>query len=662
MLLTPLYLLDRASGLLAAQLLSSQTAGTFQFGKLATPASALGTQSWNMPTGWKAVLTIDDEQILVSAMSITAGVVTATIDTRGYNNTQAATHLSDATVSIHITKATTDAIMNHIKQFDEAGLIVPTGIAAVPAITSATVHTFNGADYTSYFVAGRVYFFKVSSTWYRAVVRSSSYGGGNTTVNISGDGLTGSGTILSIGFAFDGSIYGGIDYQLVKECTNVPAQNPPAGYNWLFTKAGGWYSKDSSGNVRFLTRVRATVSSSSGIVACDWSLADVYDITLTENVTQVTHSNGVEGQVYTLRIKQHASAAKTVALNTAGGTRFSNTYSGYTASTDLSSYDILEFKFNATDTKYDLYNISQGFQTSPSASTFTDYGHLFGDGSDGAVAMDGTNTYAAFASKSSGNYTLTRDVFATTLALTNNATLNTAGFRVYATVSVSVASGSTLFRKGGVGSDGSGGTGGAAGTTTGGSTPNGGAGAAGANGPSANGNNATNVTDGLGANGGAGGGSGSSSGGTGATVTAYSGAFQSAWLFEALMNTGTLTALKGGGGGGGGGSGNGGAINAGGGGGGGGGGVLWVSAQAITISSGGVAHADGGAGGRGSTSSNSGGGGGGGGGKVFFRYRTYTNSGTVRANGGAGGNFGSSGSVGTAGSNTGTAAVTLQIP
>lgn len=368
MLLTPLYFLDRASGLLAAQLLSSQTVGTFQFGKVATPASALGTQSWTMPSGYKAVLTIDDEQILVSAMSYSSGVVTATIDTRGYNNTQAATHASDSTVSIHLTKAGVDAIINHLKQFDEAGLIVPTNIAAVPAITSATVHTFTGADYTSYFVAGRVYFFKVSSTWYRAVVRSSSYGGGNTTVNISGDGLTGSGTILSIGFAFDGSIYGGIDYQLIKECTNVPGQNPPSGYNWLFTKAGGWYTKDSSGNIRFLTRVRASVSSSGGVVACDWSVADIYDLTLTENVTQVTHSNGVEGQKYTLRITQHASAAKTVALNTAGGTQFSNTIASYVVSTDLSSIDVLEFTYHGTAAKYLLSMVTQGFQTSPTAA------------------------------------------------------------------------------------------------------------------------------------------------------------------------------------------------------------------------------------------------------------------------------------------------------
>lgn len=363
-MLTPLFVLDRASGLLAAQLLSSQTVGTFQF----NTASALGTQSWNMPSGYKAVLTIESEQILVSALSIAGAVVTATIDTRGYNNTQAATHASNTSVEIHANKAVLDSIITHVKQFREEGLIWPNTLAAFPTISSALIHTFTGQDVTGQFVVGREYLFKVVSTWYRAIIRSSSFGGGNTTINISGDSLPGSGTILDAGFEFSQSVYGGIDYDLIKECSNTPAQNPPAGYNWVFTKAGGWYTKDSSGNVRFLTRVRASVSSSGGVVACDWSVADVYDLTLTENVTQVTHSNGVEGQRYMLRITQHASSAKTVALNTAGGTQFSNSIASYVVTPDLSSIDVLGFTYHGTAAKYLLADVTQGFQASPTAA------------------------------------------------------------------------------------------------------------------------------------------------------------------------------------------------------------------------------------------------------------------------------------------------------
>ena len=371
-MLTPLFTLDRASGLLAAQLLSSQTVGTFQF----NTASALGTQSWNMPSGYKAVLTIENEQILVSALSIAGAVVTATIDTRGYNNTQAATHASNTSVEIHANKAVLDSLFTFLKQFDEGGLIIPTSFSTLPTITSASVHSYAGADLTSIFVAGRAYLFKIGSTWYRSVVRSSSYGGGNTTINISGDGLPGSGTIVLAGFEFTQSIYGGVDYELLKNATNAPASNPPSGYSWLYVIAGNWYSKDSSGLARFLTPVRASVSSSGGVLTLDCSTAKVFDCTLTENITGITWSNGIEGETYLLRLKQHASAAKTVVPGTSGGTRYSNTLASFTMTPDLSAIDELEFKYHGTDTKWDLFKVTQGFQSSPTQASAEPTGTL----------------------------------------------------------------------------------------------------------------------------------------------------------------------------------------------------------------------------------------------------------------------------------------------
>ena len=46
----------------------------------------------------------------------------------------------------------------------------------------------------------------------------------------------------------------------------------------------------------------------------------------------------------------------------------------------------------------------------------------FGDGSDGTVNLDGTNNFG-FANLAGGVYTLTRDVFANTMTLSNNVTL-----------------------------------------------------------------------------------------------------------------------------------------------------------------------------------------------------------------------------------------------
>ena len=62
---------------------------------------------------------------------------------------------------------------------------------------------------------------------------------------------------------------------------------------------------------------------------------------------------------------------------------------------------------------------------------------LCGDGSDGAVDFDGTNTYAAFASTMGAApnlvYTLTRDVYATTIDIRASISVRTAGFIVHHT-------------------------------------------------------------------------------------------------------------------------------------------------------------------------------------------------------------------------------------
>lgn len=75
-----------------------------------------------------------------------------------------------------------------------------------------------------------------------------------------------------------------------------------------------------------LTKVSA-LASSAGVLNIDWSLGDYFTITLTENITSITHSNlPAAGYARTvmIRVQQHASAAKTVAMPAAfkwaGGT------------------------------------------------------------------------------------------------------------------------------------------------------------------------------------------------------------------------------------------------------------------------------------------------------------------------------------------------------
>ena len=73
---------------------------------------------------------------------------------------------------------------------------------------------------------------------------------------------------------------------------------------------------------------------------------------------------------------------------------------------------------------------------SPFGGSGGNFGGVFGDGSSGAVVMDGVNTFPGFATLVGSLYTLTTDVFATSLTINAGVTLNTADFRVFCTGTV----------------------------------------------------------------------------------------------------------------------------------------------------------------------------------------------------------------------------------
>lgn len=287
-----------------------------------------------------------------------------------------------------------------------------------------------------------------------------------------------------------------------------------------------------------------------------------------------------------------------------------------------------------------------------------DFQDEFGDGSDGSNAtLSGT---------------LSRDMFYTSVTVTG--TLNTAGFRIFASVSCTVANGGTLQNNGGNASTFTGGTGAAGGSLPAGingvSGPNGGTGT---NNPTGNpgntGTTGTSVTHAVGvagtSNGGNGGnnGFGGSTAGAGGTVTAPSNSLHASvtgYLFYDGATQMSISASSGSGGSGASGFGRSGTDSGGvggkGGGAGGQGGVVWISAKAITINSGGVVQALGGnggtgqvgggaSGGGGGSDGGSGGAGGGGGsggqgGVVFLKYSSFTNNGSILVTAGSGGNGG----------------------
>lgn len=249
---------------------------------------------------------------------------------------------------------------------------------------------------------------------------------------------------------------------------------------------------------------------------------------------------------------------------------------------------------------------------------------FWGDGSDGAVVMDGTNTFAGFTTTTGVApnlvYTLSRDVFATTFSLSTGKTLNTNGFRVFATISLTYA--------GALRNDGNN----AAGTTPG--ATNGTSALGYVQGTAGGGSSATVGTVGVSqivnGMGGAGGAGGAGSGGAGANggTAATGGGTQLRNAIQAFTGV-TMASAKIGSGAGGGGAGGDGAA---GGTGGGGAGAMLIASPYID-GTGGTLSAQGGNGSNGA-GTNQGGGGGGGGGWIVAIYRTLVTLGTTSVLGG----------------------------
>jgi hypothetical protein len=109
------------------------------------------------------------------------------------------------------------------------------------------------------------------------------------------------------------------------------------------------------------------VTSSSGVVSINLANGNTGSITLTENITDIDFTNVPTNGVstFTLQITQHASSAKTVAINAVtvngGGNVTAKTAGGggYTVSTGASAIDLVTFLF--LDAGTPLLNALQEF-------------------------------------------------------------------------------------------------------------------------------------------------------------------------------------------------------------------------------------------------------------------------------------------------------------
>jgi hypothetical protein len=270
----------------------------------------------------------------------------------------------------------------------------------------------------------------------------------------------------------------------------------------------------------------------------------------------------------------------------------------------------------------------------------------YGDGSDGAVTWDGTTTVLGMA-PSSTVYTLTRDIYISTGTLNASTTIKTNGYRIFASVSLTVNG--TIDRSG---NNGGGGGSWSSNPSNGGAaladgylkgSPAGGDGGYSGGGAGAG----TSVSNSIGV-------SGTGLDAAGGVATPSNVKLIANWHLATLLDvssTGstvkfTSSASSAGG------AGQPGSIGPFGPGSGGGGaspgGIIAIYARNLTIGATGVIQANGGTGG--STGNAASGGCGGSGGVIVLVYNTLTNSGSITANAGIGGTSGTeNGANGNAG-------------
>lgn len=285
---------------------------------------------------------------------------------------------------------------------------------------------------------------------------------------------------------------------------------------------------------------------------------------------------------------------------------------------------------------------------------------FYGSGVDGALNFDGFATVLGMA-PAANVYTLSRDIFATTIAISSGVTLKSNGFRIFAQTSLAFGSSTAKITNNGTTSStaGGGGGGGIGGGVAGGAinsigdgtnTMDGGLGGNSANTGAAGVGAAWNPQGFTGAGGA--GGTGAVAGGAGGAVNASPASNGGGWGLTEILSfrvlnqpvSGRFDCGTGGGGGGGG-------TAAAAGGGGGGGGCVFVAAPSITGA--GAITATGGNGANGANGTVGGGGGGGGGGGLIVLVTSTATAPTYTTSvaGGTGGTHGTGGAPvnGTAG-------------
>lgn len=637
------------------------------FGVAGTPITGSGTLALTFATGQTANQFLATPNGSTGAVGLRA-IVAADIPTLNQSTTGTALNVT-GTVAIANggtgqtgASAAFDALSPMTTKGDLLGFT--TGNARVPVGADTFVLTADSTQALGLKWAAAVAGGTVNTTGTPASGNLTKFSGGTSITNgdLSGD-VTTSGTLAATVVKINGTSLAGLGTGILKNTTGtgVPSIAIAADFPAL--------NQSTTGNASTVTtnaNLTGPITSTGNATAIASQTGTGTIFVMNTSPSLITPSLGVAtaSSINKLAITAPTTMATlTIADGTTLTTTANATISG-TNTGDQTNVTGNSGTTNAINSATTAVNTSSATApssgqvltaTSSTSATWQNSTSVFpfgGDGSDGSVLMDGTNTFAGFASKASSVYTLTRDVYATTFQVNNGVTLISGNYRIFANISVTVQSTGNINANGGNGSLGGAGAGTvvAAGAASPGS-----AGGGGSNGSSvcATGSaQAVATFAGSGATGGAGSANGGCAGGT---LSAPSNAFQKGWrnpvditdltFPSAIGTTATKTSFAGGSGGGGGGGG--GAGNAGGDGGGGGGTVTILTP---VLSNAGTITANGGNGGNAAVTGNPGGGGGGGGGFVFLVVgATPGGGGSTSASGGTGGAKTGTGVAGTAG-------------
>lgn len=141
----------------------------------------------------------------------------------------------------------------------------------------------------------------------------------------------------------------------------IAVQNGFAGTEaqWLASLKGAKGDKGDAGppGIPSQRRIQIVSSTPTGAVTCDWAAYDEIQVTLTANVS-FTFTGALPGQGCILKLRQDATGGRVVTLP--ASVRFNRLIASFANSVLAGEGDIIGFKYDDTDVRYDFVSVVPG--------------------------------------------------------------------------------------------------------------------------------------------------------------------------------------------------------------------------------------------------------------------------------------------------------------